>query len=196
MDNKSNILNCSLKLFSKKGYDSVSVQELVNESNITKPTLYYYFKSKEGLYNELLKKYYFILNERLEKVCIYNPNPDSYNLDIFPVLENIINTYFIFAKNHPSFCRIILTNQYMPNSSSIYDITKKYDDIQYKLILNTFNNMANTHTNLKAKEKKLTWSFIGLINAYISLFLQDSTFNLSSMLAKEIVHQFMHGIYA
>lgn len=196
MDNKTNILNCSLTLFSQKGFEAVSVQQLVNEANITKPTLYYYFKSKEGLYNQLLEQNYTVLNNKIEKISKYSPNPDSYHEDIYPVLERIINTYFSFAKENPEFYRIVLTNQYMPKSSSIYNMSEKLDKVQYQIILETFNDIANTHTNLKKNVTKLTYSFIGLINTYIGLFLQDDSFELSTTLSQELVHQFMHGIHA
>ena len=55
MDNKTSIIECAIKLFASKGYDAVSVQEITIAANITKPTLYYYFGSKEGLLQEIIK---------------------------------------------------------------------------------------------------------------------------------------------
>ena len=42
MDNRKKILKVSLDLFHQKGYDAISVQEIVERAGITKPTLYYY----------------------------------------------------------------------------------------------------------------------------------------------------------
>jgi len=57
--------------------------------------------------------------------------------------------------------------------------------------------MAKTHGNLRGKGKTLAWSFIGTINAYISLYLSgDAGHELNKKTIKELVHQFMHGIYA
>src|SRR5215510_9029892 len=47
---KQTILDKSLELFSAKGYEGVSVSELTEAAGITKPTLYYYFGSKEGVF--------------------------------------------------------------------------------------------------------------------------------------------------
>ena len=52
--NRENILNCARKLFFEKGYDTVGVQEIVDTAGITKPTMYYYFKSKHGLLENML----------------------------------------------------------------------------------------------------------------------------------------------
>ena len=196
LDNKEIILTCALDLFSKKGYEAVSVQEIVNIANITKPTLYYYYKSKEGLYDQLLLKYYNLLNSSIEKVIAYTPNPDSYFEDIYPVLVNLTNSYFSFAKENPDFYRIVLINQYMPKSSSTYKLVQKYHYKQHDLLIYMFTSMSKVHTNLNHKEKQLTYSLLGIINTYISLYLSDTTIDLSIDLSKELVHQFMHGIYA
>ncbi len=51
---RDRILLQALNLFSQRGYDAVSVREICAASGITKPTLYYFFGSKEGLYRALL----------------------------------------------------------------------------------------------------------------------------------------------
>ena len=57
MDNRERILQCALELFYAKGYDAVGVQEIAQKAGITKPTLYYYFGSKYGLLETLLKNW-------------------------------------------------------------------------------------------------------------------------------------------
>ncbi len=58
MDNRTNILSQALSLFAARGYEGVGVQEIVDAANITKPTLYHYFGSKEGLLTELLGSHF------------------------------------------------------------------------------------------------------------------------------------------
>jgi TetR/AcrR family transcriptional regulator len=52
---RSLLLTSALKLFNQKGYAGTTVREIVAEAGVTKPVLYYYFGSKEGVYLELLK---------------------------------------------------------------------------------------------------------------------------------------------
>ena len=54
MDNREQILETALDLFYTRGYDAVGVQEIAEKSGVTNPTLYYYFKSKYGLLEQLL----------------------------------------------------------------------------------------------------------------------------------------------
>ncbi|RKW32357.1 MAG: TetR/AcrR family transcriptional regulator, partial [Lachnospiraceae bacterium] len=72
-NNKEKILECALQLFSEKGYESVGIAELTERAGITKPTLYYFFQSKEGVFKAILEKYYKDFNERLKEACTYVP---------------------------------------------------------------------------------------------------------------------------
>ena len=51
---REKILRAGLKAFAERGFAGASVQEIVDAARVTKPVLYYYFKSKTGLYQALL----------------------------------------------------------------------------------------------------------------------------------------------
>lgn len=55
LSSQDRILNTSLDLFSSKGYDATSVREICDAAGITKPTLYHFFGSKEGVYRALVE---------------------------------------------------------------------------------------------------------------------------------------------
>lgn len=54
-DARTRILQAATHLFAQRGYGSTSVREVVEAAGVTKPTLYYWFQSKEALYLEALK---------------------------------------------------------------------------------------------------------------------------------------------
>ena len=199
---KQTIIIKALELFSAKGYEGVSVSELTEAAGITKPTLYYYFKSKEGLFEDVCKIYYEQLNKLITEEAVYNPNPQNYTEDIILTLSKVTNAYFSFARKNEAFFRITLANLSMPTSSMVFKIAEKYHFTQFKIIDGMFQNMANVHGNLKGKSKTLTWSFLGTINAYIGLYFTGSGQSAAGKTAlndktiKELVRQFMHGIFA
>jgi len=49
------ILKKALELFSDKGYDATSVREICEAAGITKPTLYHFYGSKEGVYRAIVE---------------------------------------------------------------------------------------------------------------------------------------------
>jgi AcrR family transcriptional regulator len=194
---KQTILAKALELFSEKGYEGVSVSELTEAAGITKPTLYYYFGSKEGLFEAVLQSYYTRLDALITEKAVYNPKPRSYFEDIYLTLTELTAAYFSFAQANETFFRITLANLSIPCSSPVFEIVKKYHFTQFDIIYGMFKNMAKIHGNLRGKSKTLTWSYIGTINSYISLcFSGISRQELNEKSAKELVHQFMHGIYA
>jgi len=50
----SRILTRALELFSAKGYDATSVREICEAAGVTKPTLYHFYGSKEGVYRAIV----------------------------------------------------------------------------------------------------------------------------------------------
>jgi len=51
---RTRLLEAGVKLFSEKGYANTSVREIVGLAGVSKPILYYYFKSKEGMFRSIL----------------------------------------------------------------------------------------------------------------------------------------------
>jgi AcrR family transcriptional regulator len=59
MDTKSRIMEESFKLFLKKGFVDVSLNEIRKASNITTGGFYYHFESKDALLVAVIEKYIF-----------------------------------------------------------------------------------------------------------------------------------------
>ena len=52
---RQRLLETATELFAAKGYASTSVREIVDRAGVSKPVLYYYFQSKEGLFYAILE---------------------------------------------------------------------------------------------------------------------------------------------
>jgi TetR/AcrR family transcriptional regulator len=52
---RQRLLETATALFAEKGYAGTSVREIVGKAGVSKPVLYYYFKSKEGLFYAILE---------------------------------------------------------------------------------------------------------------------------------------------
>lgn len=50
---KQILLEKAIELFSDKGYYQTKISDIVKAANVTQPTFYLYFKSKDALYNDL-----------------------------------------------------------------------------------------------------------------------------------------------
>jgi AcrR family transcriptional regulator len=70
-DPRSSLFQSAVDLFSEKGYEATSVREIVDRAGVTKPVLYYYFGSKEGLLHHILEHASGIHQEALRRALAY-----------------------------------------------------------------------------------------------------------------------------
>jgi AcrR family transcriptional regulator len=54
LETKDKIIRAAEQLFSEKGFDGTSVNEIAEKAGVNKPLIYYYFKSKDGLLEFLI----------------------------------------------------------------------------------------------------------------------------------------------
>lgn len=65
---KKEIVDTAERLFSKRGYEETSVEEIIKKIGIAKGTFYYYFKSKEDLLDALMDKVVSEVDSRTDMV--------------------------------------------------------------------------------------------------------------------------------
>jgi TetR/AcrR family transcriptional regulator, transcriptional repressor for nem operon len=58
LDTRSHILKESVKLFLRKGYKDVTLNEILTKTGLSKGAFYYYFKTKEQLFLEIIESYF------------------------------------------------------------------------------------------------------------------------------------------
>ncbi len=54
-NSSARILDAALTLFAERGYEATSTREICELAGITKPTLYYFYENKEGIYRALVR---------------------------------------------------------------------------------------------------------------------------------------------
>lgn len=67
------IIQISIKLFSEKGYDNTSIQDIAKKLGMTKGAVYHHFKSKREILEIVLKKY-FESSSRNSRTFLYDNN--------------------------------------------------------------------------------------------------------------------------
>src|SRR5687768_5002508 len=51
---KEMVLGSAVREFARKGYSGTAIQDIVEATGLSKPTLYYYFQSKAGLFRAIM----------------------------------------------------------------------------------------------------------------------------------------------
>ena len=63
---KRRIFNTAIKIFSEKGYDNASVEEITAIAGVAKGSLYYHFSKKEDIFDMLLEEGLKLLKNNIE----------------------------------------------------------------------------------------------------------------------------------
>jgi len=192
---KELLLECALTLFSEKGYESAGINEIVQMAGVTKPTLYYFFQSKEGIFGEILKTHYGRFNSMLVKelACFRGTQPCESS--IFCELLQIANVYFCFAREFTKFYMLILSLAYAPPTALVTSMIKPYNISQYEIIKSYFEEVAEVYVQLKGRELVCAYHFVAMINANIG-FWNHGYAKIDEQQAKYVVNQFMHGVFS
>lgn len=71
-ETKRAILAAAGKLFSQRGFDSVTMREIAKKAKCSHTTIYIYFKDKEALLHELSMPFLLDLKEQMESILLRN----------------------------------------------------------------------------------------------------------------------------
>ena len=83
MNTKEKIFDVSLDLFSKKGYDSVSLREIAEEVGIQKSSIYSHYPSKEAILMDIFNQFTKSFEIDDEEIQLTENNPLLENPELF-----------------------------------------------------------------------------------------------------------------
>ncbi|MCX6360516.1 MAG: TetR/AcrR family transcriptional regulator [Armatimonadetes bacterium] len=102
------ILEAGVQLFARKGYAATSTREIVEQAQITKPMLYYYYKSKEGLCRAALEYFLDEVERRQREATARFSDP------VELLVEHVWCLFQIFL-DRPDFSRLLITFTFGPD---------------------------------------------------------------------------------
>jgi TetR/AcrR family transcriptional regulator len=117
------ILLSALDLFSHKGYDATSVREICEAARITKPTLYHFYKSKDGLYRALVEG---TLQEFRRRLVAELDVPGTAE----ERLKRVARLYFAQARGHRQLMRFLFALIHNPPATAPpTDFVQFYEEV-------------------------------------------------------------------
>lgn len=101
---KKRIIHVATELFAQRGYDACSVAEIANRSGVSKPVLYYYFGSKEGLFRSILREAGELQERMIHKVMSSGKGPLEKIKDLLKeVYLEVVKEPYLFLFLHRVF---------------------------------------------------------------------------------------------
>jgi AcrR family transcriptional regulator len=188
LDNRDRILAEALRLFASRGYEAVGVQEIVEAAGVTKPTLYHYFGSKQGLLDAVLRERFADYIRRMRAAA-------DFTGDLPLTLTRVVATGFAVAREHPTFFRLQLALWFAPPDSDAFRVVAPFDEELDRIIAEMFERAVASHGNMRGRQRRYAATLLGTINTLAGLSL-NGYLTLDDALVYHTVHQFSHGIYS
>lgn len=170
---RENILKIGIQEFSSKGYQLTTTRDILEKADANVAAISYYFKNKDGLYEEILKMIFDKLNSA---VChILNTKIDTLSpADQEALLREFIHKFvnFIFSKGIDSdICKIYI-REYVDPSECYKKIFTHFNDSYRKFFINflmQFSHLSQKEATLKAM---MIYSFFFILHTRKSVMLE------------------------
>ncbi|MFN3328831.1 MAG: TetR/AcrR family transcriptional regulator [Fervidobacterium pennivorans] len=127
-ETRKKILEAARKLFAEKGYDGVSMEDIAQASGVRKSLIYYYFESKEVLFEEV----WIGVIEELEKELFPEVENEK---SIAGTIKKLIKKYVEFTLNKSELSRLIARERMnvLENGESLSRAKGKYVSLLNRL---------------------------------------------------------------
>ena len=197
---KELIVKKAVELFSEKGIDNVSMNKIANSLNITKPTLYYYFKNKDDMI-----KYAFSMRAK-EMSEIFN-EINEIN-DLGNLIKTVIKKHYeFFSRNETNircFFKIVdaderkylirMANEVIDKNrdfikkriEKIKETDKRFKNIDTELVSSFLSSIISYLIMERKMERKIN---INLLNKMVDIFLKGVL-----VLSVLIIPSFLNGV--
>jgi AcrR family transcriptional regulator len=131
---RDRILEQALHVFAATGYAGASMQEISVAAGVTKPTLYYYFGSKAGLYRAVVESAFAQRFEALRHAAARTEGQG-----IAATLHALMDAALLFAREHDELMRICYATAFsnpreIPAEIRPFELAQKNFDLVLGLI--------------------------------------------------------------
>lgn len=191
-DLKARLLLSALSHFAAKGYDGVQVKEVAEEAGVSKPTLYYHFGSKEGLFRQLCLVSLSAMAVRIQALVepfLAAPIRGAKAIDEASL--KLVHAYLDLLLESQEFTGFILRSIAVPSPDSGFrDLMPLVEKGLSPLGL-FMNHVFGTGLEQARKEVLL---FTSLVGALIEEKLRDPQYQISEDEVRWVARRWLHGV--
>ena len=190
-ETRQGILRAALKRFAHAGYAATSVQDIVADARVSKPTLYYYFPDKAGLFKALV---YEVYDERYRLMKEAAGRTDDFRGQLVEILGAVFD-YFIENRElmRISFATAFAAPGEVPAGLRYFDKRKRNFEFVHSLMKRA---LADGELDDRFDSRELAFGFSGQMNLYLMAHLTMPDCRLNREMAERIVDLFLAGAAA
>ncbi|MGQ9797832.1 MAG: TetR/AcrR family transcriptional regulator [Ignavibacterium sp.] len=186
-DRKIQIIKAADKRFARHGFHKTNMDEIARDIRIGKPTLYYYFESKDALYIEVIKWEFENYLESVNQIFENDELPIPKRLEEYFIRkDNVRNDFKLIFEIIVQFISGRTTE---PETELLKEYLTKEEEL-IKKILNAYYK-----DKIKAVSKALSYSFVMI--SWMIVIGKKMSIELSvdkEFLSNEKIHQLIEAL--
>ncbi len=183
--NANKLLEAAVRLFAHKGYPGTSTREIVEAAGVTKPMLYYYFQSKEGLLAAAIGHFVDKFHARLRQVVSEAREP-------YEQLVELVWAHLDFCQQHKPLSRLFYALYFGPDDQKNLLDLDQYAEAGHELLMQGLAQVTKAGLVRAQCEENLGMALHGMINIWVIAALNDEV-ELSRPLAQRVVDDLLSG---
>lgn len=181
---REELMRAALKLFTQRGYTATTVRELVLEAGATKPALYYYFGSKEGLFLELMRTHF----GRLEAVVdLYRKGEGS----VRKRLTAMMDSGFSYVQQERDFIRLMHAVYFGPPGQAPYFDFDAYHQRYHDLITRLLEEGVERGEFRPGNSGDMAWVLLGTVE----IAIEDQICCQISRIDREVLRRLLDLVF-
>ena len=161
---RQRLLTAATDLFTRKGYATTTVREIVGAAGVTKPVLYYYFRNKEGIYLELMREAFARLEELIDDSAGDRGSATQ------KLLRLCDRTYTLFMEN-VKVARVMYSIYYGPQQGAPFFDFDSYHLKFLEAVRGLIEEGIRRGEFRKGNPEDMTWAILGAINVAMEVHL-------------------------
>lgn len=185
------ILSAALNRFASRGYAGTSVQDIVDDARVAKPTLYYYFPNKAGLYQALVDSAHDERFRLMQEAAQRGSTLEEQLVEILAAL-------FDYTRGHRDLTRMAFATAFaspdeMPKEVDYTAKCERNFEFIHALIK---QGLTAGVLDRKFESRELAFGIHGLMNVYLITHLLMPDCKLDRSTAERVVQLFLAGAAA
>jgi len=152
-DTSEKILDNAFSEFEERGYSGARMQSIADRAGINKALLHYYYKSKDALFELIIKKAFNMLLPKIFKIFDDDAN-------IFELIENFVSAYIDIIIKHPHIPGFVI-HEISNNPNRLLKLVE-HENININNIKQRINQEMENGTIIKMPVEQLITNVISL----------------------------------